>query len=100
VLSTSRSIPTLARAERRPSASSSQTALAAQVWITESKGETPGGTLGKPFTKEMSTLRTARDPRGERVLPRGTKYVTYVIINDAFGMFWQLGFIYRFLLTC
>jgi hypothetical protein len=51
----------------------SQTALAAQVWITESKGETLDGALGKPFTSEMSTLPAARDPMGERAVPLGHK---------------------------
>ena len=50
-----------------------QTALAAQVWITESKGETLDGALGKPFTSEMSTLPAARDPVGERAVPLGHK---------------------------
>jgi hypothetical protein len=34
----------------------SQAASVAQVWITESTGETLDGALGKPFTSEMSTL--------------------------------------------
>jgi hypothetical protein len=50
-----------------------QTALAAQVGITESKGETPDGALVKPFTSEMSTLPAARDPMGEGAVPLGHK---------------------------
>ncbi len=68
-----------------------QTALAAQVWITESKGETLDGALGKPFTSEMSTLPAARDPMGERAVPLGTKCVAYGITNGAFRMFCSLG---------
>ena|SRR5260370_42215146 len=67
-----------------------QTALAAQVWVTESKGETLDDALGKPFTSEMSTLPAARDPMCERAVLRGAECVAYVIIYGAFRMFCSL----------
>jgi hypothetical protein len=57
----------------RGAIASPQTALAAQAWVTESKGGTLDGALGKPFTSEMSTLPAARDPVGERAVPLGHK---------------------------
>jgi hypothetical protein len=59
------------------SAAVSQTALAARVWVTESKGESLDGARSQPFTSEMSTLPAAREPMGARAAPRGTKCVAY-----------------------